>query len=90
MPEHLVDQPFDPALLAVLVCPVTKQPLLYVSASGERPARLISPAGRLRFPIDGGVPVLLASEAISLSEAELQAEIDAAREMSADRGMTDS
>ncbi len=91
MPDHRpgapIDQlapapagpPFDPALLAVLVCPLTKTPLLYVEASGDAPAHLVSIAGRLRYPIDGGVPVLLLSEASALSDAE----IDAARELSA-------
>lgn len=58
---------------------MTKAPLLYVAASGDAPEHLVSLAGRLRYPIDGGVPVLLLSEASALSDAE----IDAARELSA-------
>lgn len=47
----------DPELLAILVCPVTRQPL---RLEGEE---LISDAAGLAYPIRDGVPVLLAEEA---------------------------
>lgn len=49
----------DPALLAVLVCPVTRQPLRYDAARKE----LVSEAAGLAYPIRDGVPVLLVEEA---------------------------
>lgn len=61
----------DPALLAVLVCPLTRAPLLYVPAAPGEAESLLSVAGRRRYPIDGGVPVLLIAEASELSEAEV-------------------
>jgi uncharacterized protein len=78
----------DPALLAVLVCPLTKAPLLYVPAAGSEAESLISVAGRRRYPIDSGVPVLLIASASDLSEVEVdrlrrRAELAAAAEPSA-------
>lgn len=52
----------DPALLAILVCPVTRTPLDYDVASGE----LVSLAAGLAFPIKDGVPILLVEEARAL------------------------
>ncbi|SMF63574.1 hypothetical protein SAMN06295910_1101 [Allosphingosinicella indica] len=50
----------DPALLAKLVCPLTRTPLRH---EGDE---LISDAAGLAFPIRDGVPVMLAEEARSL------------------------
>ena len=52
----------DPALLAVLVCPVTRTPLRYDEAAGE----LVSEAAGLAYPIREGVPVMLVEEARKL------------------------
>jgi uncharacterized protein YbaR (Trm112 family) len=52
----------DPALLELLVCPLTKQPLVYDAAAQE----LISPTVQLAFPIRDGIPIMLPSEARSL------------------------
>ena len=49
----------DPALLALLVCPLTRTPLRYLAGAGE----LVSEAAQLAFPVRNGVPVLLAEEA---------------------------
>jgi len=49
----------DPALLAILVCPVTRTPLHYDEAAGE----LISKAAGLAYPVRDGVPVMLVEEA---------------------------
>jgi uncharacterized protein len=62
----------QPALLAVLVCPLTKAPLLHVPGDEREPECLLSVAGRRRYPIDGGVPVLLIGEATELSELEIE------------------
>ena len=53
----------DPALLAVLVCPVTRTPLIYDEAAQE----LISEAAGVAYPIRQGVPVMLIEEARVLS-----------------------
>jgi uncharacterized protein YbaR (Trm112 family) len=49
----------DPALLEILVCPLTKAPLRYDRAAGE----LISDAARLAYPIRDGIPIMLPDEA---------------------------
>ena len=50
---------FDPALLAKLVCPVSRTPLRYDEAAQE----LVSEAAGLAYPIRGGTPVMLVEEA---------------------------
>ena len=57
----------DPKLLEILVCPVTKGPLIYDRARQE----LISKKAGLAYPIRDGIPVMLADEARPLSESEL-------------------
>ncbi len=49
----------DPALLAILVCPLTRQPLRYDEARQE----LVSEAAGLAYPVRDGVPVMLVDEA---------------------------
>jgi uncharacterized protein len=49
----------DPALLAILVCPLTRMPLHYDRARQE----LVSRAAGLAYPIRNGVPVMLVDEA---------------------------
>ena len=49
----------DPDLLAILVCPVTRTPLVYDEAAQE----LISDAAGVAYPIRQGVPVMLIEEA---------------------------
>jgi len=56
----------DPRLLEVLVCPVTRTPLVYDRARQE----LISKAARLAYPVRDGVPVMLPEEARPLGEGE--------------------
>ncbi len=55
----------DPALLEILVCPVTKQPLTYDEKAGE----LISQAAQLAFPVRDGIPIMLIEEARELDNA---------------------
>ena len=52
----------DPRLLEVLVCPVTRGPLVYDREAGE----LVSKGAKLAFPIRDGVPIMLAEEARSI------------------------
>jgi hypothetical protein len=56
----------DPRLLEVLVCPLTKGPLVYDRAAQE----LISKQARLAYPVRDGVPVMLPEEARTLGEGE--------------------
>jgi uncharacterized protein len=57
----------DPKLLEILVCPVTKGPLVYDRGRQE----LISKKAGLAYPIREGIPVMLPDEARPLSESEL-------------------
>lgn len=57
----------DTKLLELIVCPVTKGPLEYDRAREE----LLSRSARLTYPVRDGIPVLLESEARTLSDAEL-------------------
>ena len=56
----------DAKLLEILVCPVTKGPLVYDKDKQE----LISKSARLAYPIRDGIPVMLEDEARRLEPAE--------------------
>ena len=56
----------DAKLLQILVCPVTKGPLIYNKATNE----LISKSARLAYPVRDGIPVLLEDEARKLGDEE--------------------
>ena len=58
----------DSALLDILVCPVTKGPLVYSREQQE----LLSRSARLAYPIRDGFPVMLESEARPLSDEEVE------------------
>ena len=58
----------DAKLLEILVCPVTKGPLVYDRQRQE----LISKAARLAYPIRDGIPVMLEEEARKLESAEYE------------------
>lgn len=60
----------DPKLLDLLVCPLTKKTLRHDVEAEE----LVSEAAGLAYPIRGGVPILLPSEARSLRDDEGDAE----------------
>ena len=49
----------DPKLLEILVCPVTKGPLVYDRAAAE----LISRSAGLAYPVRDGIPIMLPDEA---------------------------
>ena len=59
----------DPKLLEILVCPVTKGPLVYDRDKQE----LISKSARLAYPIRDGIPVMLEDEARKLTPEEVEA-----------------
>ena len=54
----------DPALLEILVCPLTKTPLSYDREKQE----LISRAAKLAYPIRDGIPIMLPGEARELPD----------------------
>ena len=56
----------DPKLLEILVCPLTKKPLVYDRVRNE----LVSPAARLAYPIRDGIPIMLPDEARELGDDE--------------------
>lgn len=56
----------DTKLLEILVCPVTKGPLVYDKSKQE----LISRSARLAYPIRDGIPVMLEEEARVLAAEE--------------------
>ncbi len=58
----------DGKLLAILVCPVTKGPLIYKKAQNE----LISTSAGLAYPVRDGIPVLLEEEARKLDTDEIE------------------
>ncbi len=61
MREEPVDS-FDTKLLDILVCPMTRTPLVYDAEAQE----LISEAAGVAYPIKSGVPVMLIEEARTL------------------------
>ena len=58
----------EPKLLEILVCPVTKGPLVYDRSKQE----LISKSARLAYPIKDGIPVMLEDEARKLTPDETE------------------
>ena len=58
----------DAKLLELLVCPVTKGPMVYDRERQE----LISKTARLAYPIRDGIPVMLEEEARKLAPAEYE------------------
>ena len=58
----------DTKLLEMLVCPVTKGPLIYDRDKQE----LVSKTARLAYPIRDGIPVMLEEEARKLTPEECE------------------
>jgi uncharacterized protein YbaR (Trm112 family) len=58
----------DPDLLAILVCPSDRGPLLLVERSGDRV--LYNPRMRRAYRIEDGIPVLLVDEAATIGDDE--------------------
>jgi len=59
----------DKKLLEILVCPVTKGPLIFDKANNE----LISLSARLAYPVRDGIPIMLETDARPLSADEVEA-----------------
>lgn len=56
----------DTRLLELLACPLTKGPLKWDAGRGE----LVSRLARLAYPVRDGIPIMLPSEARTLSDDE--------------------
>lgn len=56
----------DPALLSILVCPMTRMPLRLDEAAQE----LVADRAGLAYPIRDGVPILLIEEAREFTPLE--------------------
>ena len=56
----------DKKLLSILVCPVTKAPLVYDEENQE----LVCKASGLAYPVRDGIPVMLEEEARLLNTEE--------------------
>ncbi|MGX9146619.1 Trm112 family protein [Mesorhizobium sp. 128a] len=57
----------DPKLLELLACPLTKGPLAWDPERGE----LISRVAKLAYPVRDGIPIMLPSEARSISAEDV-------------------
>ena len=61
------DEPvLDPKLLNILVCPVSKAPLIY----NEETQELMCKASGLAYPVRDGIPVMLEEEARAMTADE--------------------
>lgn len=59
-------QIFDKKLLDILICPVSKEQLIYDEKNNE----LIATKTRLAYPIRDGIPIMLENEARKLLKNE--------------------
>lgn len=60
----MTSAPPSPALIARLVCPITKGPVHYDATRNC----IISPKAKLAFPVRDGIPVMLPEQATPLEE----------------------
>ena len=60
----MAESKVDPKLLEILVCPLTKGPLVY----DEKAQELISEEAGLAYPIRDGIPIMLVDEARRLDD----------------------
>ena len=58
----------DKKLLEILVCPQSKEPLVFDEAKQE----LISVGAKLAYPIKDGIPVMLVDEARAIDEVDVE------------------
>ena len=75
--DYIWAMPLARELLDVLVCPKSKQPLVYFEAEGF----LLCPTSRLQYRIDDGVPVLLVDEATEVSQVEVDRLLKRAKDL---------
>ena len=70
-------------LVDVMVCPRSRQAVIYFPRGeadrDEAEGFVLCPASRLRYRIEGGVPVLLVDEAVELAAPEVERLVDRAR-----------
>ncbi|MHA6645777.1 Trm112 family protein [Mesorhizobium sp. A623] len=57
----------DPKLLELLACPLTKGPLAWDAERGE----LVSRLAKLAYPVRDGIPIMLPSEARTLTVEDM-------------------
>ena len=57
---------FDKKLVDILICPVSKEQLIYDEKNNE----LIAKKARLAYPIRNGIPIMLENEARKLVKNE--------------------
>lgn len=57
----------DPNLLDILVCPVSKAPLIFDKQNNELKCK----ASGLAYPVRDGIPVMLEEEARTMDDSEL-------------------
>lgn len=58
----------DKRLLDILVCPVSKAPLVYDKKRNE----LLCRASRLAYPVRDGIPIMLEAEARVMTAEEIE------------------
>jgi uncharacterized protein YbaR (Trm112 family) len=54
----------DPRLLEILICPMSRQPLVYDRDTNE----LVSKQAKLAYPIRDGIPIMLVEDARDLDD----------------------
>lgn len=64
MADEKRETPIDRKLLDLLVCPLTKGPLVYDQQKSE----LISKSAHLAYPVRDGIPIMLPSEARNIED----------------------
>ena len=64
--EPTLNHEIDRRLLEVLVCPLTRGPLVYDRVNNE----LVSHQARKAYPVRAGVPIMLVDEARDLGGGE--------------------
>ena len=64
MTEEKRETAIDRKLLELLVCPLTKGPLIYDQQRSE----LISKSAHLAYPVSDGIPIMLPSEARAVED----------------------
>lgn len=66
----------DPKLLEILVCPVSKAPLVYKRETDELWCKVSS----LAYPVRDGIPVMLEEEARALPASEWMTETESEKD----------
>lgn len=64
MGDETPKRKLDPAILELLVCPVSHGPLSYDEVADE----LISKEAKLAYPVRDGIPIMLPDEARALDK----------------------